>query len=1102
MSITGIPGNIPYQGIKERNPPELHISRTRSPNASDSGPQFKIGDIWVDSLAGSFFVLLSKDQGVADWAVGGGAGSGVLTVNTILPDGAGDFTILGGTNVTVTPGANSITISSLDVGATSFPADAGTANEAAGVLNILGGPGVDTTGAANTISINIAGDVARFYDVDLGGPAVPTLNTLTIVGPSSSDFPSSGIETNVGATTNEIYLENVRFPSAFVVDANTAVGNRGEFTTLTAAAAAMSAGDTMYVRPGTYNENWTPLLGTNVVGLSAIGQGGSVVIAGTTNAPVGAGTTVMQNIEFSTGGGVAIECQGGAGSNMIFIDCNSTHTSNALRWVSGNVVANRCTFTSSADSALVSETTGGGTGTFEDCNFVSAPGFATVVQSIAATMNLNNCNISGGDESVLGQAGTMNFQECQLSPGMNLELVTVNFDHSSIDALGATTGASIEAGTTFTGRFSRITSPGEQAFEVNGAATINLYKMIIDAGSGGNWIDVIPGATLDYSDVSLLGDVGIGTGGTITSTQWKPHGDVAGNVGVNSYLAADFAVDATGVVSSLSTASETFPVDNGGPGVPLAGAMSFVDSTSSDFANSGLETHVGATANEIYIENRRFPAAIVVDATTTVGDRGTHSTITAGLAAASAGDTVYVRPGTYTENFVVPIGISLIGLSGSGENEQVDVAGTINAAVGAGTTLIQNLFISGSGSKAFELNGGAGSFFYIIDCKANHATQVSRQVSGTVILNRCTFTASGAGSNWDVEAGQVLATDTTFNSGTSTCVDLAGVGTGSVFENCQMTSTGSSAITQNPATQSYRADNCQISRTGGGNVIGNGNGTSALDYCQIEGDVEQANGTITMTHCDISGSFQTDDATVTFHHCDWGQEVNCDDAVTLVMSHCRVHSDFSSCVSIGGGAGGTGNISNCSFDTATSPAIFVTAADTLEYSHISFESNSEMSGGGVFTQYPLPCSFHAFLPATVAGATGAGAVFTLGTTTVLTERFDSGVNFVPAGTFTAPVTGTYSFTVRWVFGSLAASNDDLVCDIVTTGTTYEVTRLNIDAISNPANEAAVTGTVLVQMTSGDTATFTATETGGGAASVDVVGSAAGDGTYVMGWLVS
>ena len=111
MSITGLPGNIPHQGLKERNPPDLSISRVRSPTTSDNGPQFKIGDIWANTLDKSFYVLLSKEKGIAIWVMGGRVTPEILTINNISPDEEGNFTISAGESITVTPGTNSITIS-------------------------------------------------------------------------------------------------------------------------------------------------------------------------------------------------------------------------------------------------------------------------------------------------------------------------------------------------------------------------------------------------------------------------------------------------------------------------------------------------------------------------------------------------------------------------------------------------------------------------------------------------------------------------------------------------------------------------------------------------------------------------------------------------------------------------------------------------------------------------------------------------------------------------------------------------------------------------------------------------------------------------------
>ena len=105
--------------------------------------------------------------------------------------------------------------------------------------------------------------------------------------------------------------------------------------------------------------------------------------------------------------------------------------------------------------------------------------------------------------------------------------------------------------------------------------------------------------------------------------------------------------------------------------------------------------------------------------------------------------------------------------------------------------------------------------------------------------------------------------------------------------------------------------------------------------------------------------------------------------------------------------------------------------------------------------------------------------------------------------FTAPVTGIYNFSMRVKLGNLAVANDDLILNIITTSVTYEVGFSgDSEVIENPTSESGIAGHVLCAMTGGDTATFTITENGGGAGSVDIIGNANGAGTYIMGWLVS
>ena len=67
---------------------------------------------------------------------------------------------------------------------------------------------------------------------------------------------------------------------------------------------------------------------------------------------------------------------------------------------------------------------------------------------------------------------------------------------------------------------------------------------------------------------------------------------------------------------------------------------------------------------------------------------------------------------------------------------------------------------------------------------------------------------------------------------------------------------------------------------------------------------------------------------------------------------------------------------------------------------------------------PRQCAFLAYLGSDVLNVTGNGAIFTLGTGTLLTEVYDQSNNFNTNGTFTAPKSGRYHFAAAIrVFGT-------------------------------------------------------------------------------------
>lgn len=181
--------------------------------------------------------------------------------------------------------------------------------------------------------------------------------------------------------------------------------------------------------------------------------------------------------------------------------------------------------------------------------------------------------------------------------------------------------------------------------------------------------------------------------------------DVTGNPGTNT-----LTIDTDGSVAT------DYPVDNGSPGIPSSDSLAVLGSTASDFTGSGLETHVGATTDEIYLENRRWITEYVVDSSTTVGERGTYSTIQAAINAADSagGGVIIIRPGTYTEDLTIPGNIDLRG-SGSSLGDQATIEGTHTLTVDDSITISDLSFQNSGAGDIFTISSGT-EFFVMNDC--------------------------------------------------------------------------------------------------------------------------------------------------------------------------------------------------------------------------------------------------------------------------------------------------------------------------------------------------------------------------------------------------
>lgn len=119
---------------------------------------------------------------------------------------------------------------------------------------------------------------------------------------------------------------------------------------------------------------------------------------------------------------------------------------------------------------------------------------------------------------------------------------------------------------------------------------------------------------------------------------------------------------------------------------------------------------------------------------------GDFSTITAALASAVSGETIFVRPGTYTENITLVAGVNLTAFGNVG-NEHVVINGQASLSA-AGTVSISGITFQSNGANALLISGSGHTVLNLTDCfiSATNGTAIhytNSAATSVVTLNDC-----------------------------------------------------------------------------------------------------------------------------------------------------------------------------------------------------------------------------------------------------------------------------------------------------------------------------------------------------------------------------
>lgn len=157
---------------------------------------------------------------------------------------------------------------------------------------------------------------------------------------------------------------------------------------------------------------------------------------------------------------------------------------------------------------------------------------------------------------------------------------------------------------------------------------------------------------------------------------------------------------------------------------------------------------------------------------------GTHTTIASALTAASSGDTIFIRPGTYTENITLKAGVNLTAFecdSSFNGTGLVTISGTCTST-SAGTVTISAIQLQTNSADILAVTGSANSVVNLNNCYLNMTNN-----SGI------TFSTSGASS-------QIQLSNCRGNLGTTGIAIFAHSSAGNLsFTNTIITNSGGSS---------------------------------------------------------------------------------------------------------------------------------------------------------------------------------------------------------------------------------------------------------------------------------------------------------------------
>ena len=241
--------------------------------------------------------------------------------------------------------------------------------------------------------------------------------------------------------------------------------------------------------------------------------------------------------------------------------------------------------------------------------------------------------------------------------------------------------------------------------------------------------------------------------------------------------------------------------------------------------------------------------------------QGTHTTIGAALTSSSSGDTIFLRPGTYTENLTLKAGVNLAAYECDAFTPNVTISGTPTFSA-AGTVSLSGINLQTNSAALLAVTGSAASIVNLISCNLNctNNTGISFSSSSSSAAINLTLCKGNIGTTGITLFSHSSAGLLSFvecminNSGASTTASTCSSGILNVFQ-CTFTIPITTSSTAAGTFQNTIVDNTGTNTT---SFTSGGSGVQVFRFCTFNSGTASAfsagSATPVLEGCTVSSS--------------------------------------------------------------------------------------------------------------------------------------------------------------------------------------------------------------------------------------------------------